>query len=88
MWSFNIDYSEKFYFITFVLPTGTKQCYTGPLDLLESIRIALGDKDISHRNSGSSNCEDRKDKSQNNNGMKSSSSINEDVDTMRRRKVS
>lgn len=58
------------------------------MDLLESIRIALGDKDISHRNSGSSNCEGREDKSEDNNGMKSSSSVNEDVDTMRRRKVS
>lgn len=58
------------------------------MDLLESIRIALGDKDIPHINPGSSECEDREDKSQNNNGMKSSSSINEDVDTMRRRKVS
>ncbi|XP_043592772.1 protein tumorous imaginal discs, mitochondrial-like isoform X1 [Bombus pyrosoma] len=67
---------------------GTKQSYAGPLNLLESIRIALGDKDISHIDSGSSECEGREDKSQNNNGMKSSSSINEDVDTMRRRKVS
>lgn len=86
MWFFNIDYSEKFYFITFVLPTGTKQSYAGPLDLLESIRIALDDKGISHINSGSSKCEE--DTSQNNSEKKSSSSINEDVDTMRRRKVS
>ncbi|XP_076236163.1 dnaJ homolog l(2)tid, mitochondrial isoform X2 [Calliopsis andreniformis] len=44
---------------------GTKRSYTGPLDLVESIRIALNDDDISEKKCSSSESEDSGDKFEN-----------------------
>lgn len=60
---------------------GTKQSYTGPLRLVESIRIALGDDDISDKQCSSSKPEDPGDKSQND-------TTKTQKDEIRRREVS
>lgn len=71
--------------ILYVL-TGTKQSYAGPLNLVNSIRMALDD--ISHINCSASDCKNSEDTPQNNTKEKNSNSQNEDVNPVRRRKVS
>ncbi|KAK1124050.1 hypothetical protein K0M31_020481 [Melipona bicolor] len=65
---------------------GNKQSYAGPLDLVNSIRMALDD--ISHIDCSSSECKNSEDTPQINTKEKNSNSQNEDVNPVRRRKVS
>ena len=66
--------------------TGTKQSYAGPLDLVNSIRMALDN--ISHIDCSSSECKNSEDTPQINTKGKNSNLQNEDVNPVRRRKVS
>ncbi|XP_076638882.1 dnaJ homolog l(2)tid, mitochondrial isoform X1 [Colletes latitarsis] len=63
---------------------GTKESYIGPLELVESIRIALGNEDISNTQNTSPKTDDSEDKSRNNTKSKYDSSKNEDVNTKQR----
>ncbi|XP_043524371.1 protein tumorous imaginal discs, mitochondrial-like isoform X1 [Frieseomelitta varia] len=65
---------------------GTKQSYAGPLDLVNSIRMALDD--ISHIDCSSSEYKNSEDTPHVNTKEKNSNSQNEDVNPVRRRKVS
>ncbi|XP_054010784.1 protein tumorous imaginal discs, mitochondrial [Hylaeus anthracinus] len=61
---------------------GTKRSFSGPLDLVESIRIALGNEQFTSKLEGS------EDKPQNNSRKKDSNSKTEDIDKIRSQKVS
>lgn len=57
---------------------GTKECYSGPLDLVESIRIALGDMPIRKDQSSSSEPEHSRDKPLDNRSVQTKDTL--DVD--------
>lgn len=58
----NVSHTYKLCKFHWYLITGTKQCYTGPLHLVESIRIALGNISDQKEQSSSSEPEHPGDK--------------------------
>nr|XP_034176343.1 protein tumorous imaginal discs, mitochondrial-like isoform X1 [Osmia lignaria] len=67
---------------------GSKQSYTGPLHLVESIRIALGDKNVCNSQCSTSEPQGPEDQPLNKTRIKNTRRSDEDDDTHRRREVS
>ena len=67
---------------------GSKQSYTGPLHLVESIRIALGDKNVPNSQCSTSEPQGPGDQPLNKTRIKNTRRSDEDDDAPRRREVS